>query len=121
MMALINSEEMKQEKHQASHKTLTEWWNQVVRADEATENDIASEIRVFKLSAPPSKNMTDQDEGEEFRKAHVKIEVVMENKTIQMTLRQVLKEMGAEIKNGPPPCNKPIRKVKALLRALQRG
>ena len=125
MMALINSEDMKEEKHRVSHRTLKEWWNQVVKANEATENDIASEIRVFKLRGPLRAKMTDQDGDDELievnRKPHVKLEVVMENKQIQMTLRQVLKDMGAEIKNGPPPCSKPTRKVKALLKALQQA
>ena len=44
----------------------------------------------------------------------------MENKEVQITLRKVLEQLGAEIKNGPAPCLQPTRKVKEHLKILQR-
>ena len=63
--------------------------------------------------------MGEKDDDTESMKVFIKMEFVFENRTDQATLRQVLMELGAQIKNGPPPCAKPTTKVKALLKALK--
>ena len=62
-----------------------------------------------------------EEDDEDAPKPYAKMEFVFENKQMQTTLREVMVQMGASIKNGSAPCAKPIRKVKALMKALRSG
>ena len=54
------------------------------------------------------------------KKTYARMEFMMETREAQITIRNLLEQMGAEIKNGPAPCLQPTRKVKEDLKALQR-
>ena len=54
------------------------------------------------------------------KKVYARMEFVMDTKEAQITLRKVLEQLGAEIKNGPAPCLQPTRKIKEHLKILQR-
>ena len=106
----------------------------VTKEGQAKENEVASEIKIFKIRGPPKKggNFEDDEEmeqgstasttsgGGQTKKVYARMEFMMETKDAQITLRKMLEQLGAEIKNGPAPCLQPTRRVKEQLKALQR-
>ena len=107
----------------------------MTKEGQAKENEVASEIKIFKIRGPPKRGsgfFEDDEEmehvstasttsgGGQTKKAYARMEFMMETKEAQITIRKLLEQMGAEIKNGPAPCLQPTRKVKEDLKALQR-
>ena len=134
MHALLTSEEIQQQKFEQPLKALKEWWRMVTKEGQAKENEVASEIKIFKIRGPPKRG-SNFEEDEEMdqgsaasttsgggppKKLYARMEFVMETKDAQITLRKILEQLGAEIKNGPAPCLQPTRKVKEHLKVLQR-
>ena len=134
MHALLTSEEIQQQKFEQPLRALKEWWKMVTKEGQAKENEVASEIKIFKIRGPPQRGSSvEEDEemdqgsaastasgGGPPKQIYARMEFVMENKEVQITLRKVLEQLGAEIKNGPAPCLQPTRKVKEHLKVLQR-
>ena len=133
--ALITSEEAQQQKFEQSLKGLKEWWKVMTKEGKAKENEVAAEIKIFKIRGPPKKGGGSLEDDEEMerastastasgrgqtKKTYARMEFMMETREAQITIRNLLEQMGAEIKNGPAPCLQPTRKVKEDLKALQR-
>ena len=110
--ALLTSEEIQQQKFEQPLKALKEWWKVVTKEGQAKENEVASEIKIFKIRGPPKKggNFEDDEEmeqgstasttsgGGQTKKAYARMEFMMETKDAQVTLRNMLEQLGAEIK-----------------------
>ena len=107
----------------------------MTKEGQAKENEVAAEIKIFKIRGPPKKGrgfLEDEEEmehastastasgGGQTKRAYARMEFMMETREAQATIRKLLEQMGAEIKNGPAPCLQPTRKVKEDLRTLQR-
>ena len=132
--ALLTSEEIQQQKFEQPLKHLKEWWKMVTRDGQAKENEVASEIKIFKIRGPPKRGSSleadeEMDQGSAAsttsgvgppKRFYARMEFVMETKEAQITLRKILEQLGAEIKNGPAPCLQPTRKVKEHVKVLQR-
>ena len=134
MHALLTSEELQQQKFEQPLRALKDWWKMVTKEGQAKENEVASEIKIFKIRGPPKRGSSvEEDEEMDLgsaastasgrgppKKVYARMEFVIENKEVQITLRKVLEQLGAEIKNGPAPCLRPTRKIKEHLKVLQR-
>ena len=131
LLALLTSEEA--QKFEQPLKGLKEWWKSMTKEGKATENEVAAEIKIFKIRGPPKKgNGSDEEEMEgtstastasgrgQAKKTYTRMEFMMETREAQVAIRNLLEQMGAEIKNGPAPCLQPTRRVKEDLKALQR-
>ena len=109
--ALLTSEEIQQQKFEQPFKALKEWWKVVTKEGQAKENEVASEIKIFKIRGPPKKggNFEDDEEmeqgstasttsgGGQTKKVYARMEFMMETKDAQVTLRKRLEQLGAEI------------------------
>ncbi len=133
--ALITSEEAQQQKFEQYLKVLKEWWKAMTKEGKAKENEVAAEIKIFKIRGPPKKGNGPPEDDEEMecastastasgkgqtKRIYARMEFMMETREAQATIRNLLEQMGAEIKNGPAPCLQPTRRVKEDLKALQR-
>ena len=105
----------------------------MTKEGKAKENEVAAEIKIFKIRGPPKKGNGLPEEDEEMecastastargkgKRIYARMEFMMETREAQANLRNLLEQMGAEIKNGPAPCLQPTRRVKEDLKALQR-
>ena len=132
LLALLQSEEA--QKFEQS-KGLKEWWKVMTKDGNAKENEVAAEIKIFKIRGPPKKGNGPIEEEEDMewnstastasgkgptKKTYARMEFMMENREAQAAIRNLLEKMGAEIKNGPAPCLQQTRKVKEDLKILQR-
>ena len=132
LLALLQSEEA--QKLEQS-KGLKEWWKDMTKDGNAKENEVAAEIKIFKIRGPPKKGNASIEEEEDMdwnstastasgkgptKKVYARMEFMMENKQAQAAIRNLLEKMGAEIKNGPAPCLQQTRKVKEDLKVLQK-
>ena len=125
MHALLTSEEIQQQRFEQPLRALKEWWKVVTKEGQAKENEVASEIKIFKIRGPPKRGSSvEEDEEMDLgsaastasgrgppKKVYARMEFVIENKEVQITLRKVLEQLGAEIKNGPAPCLRPTMKI----------
>ena len=133
LLALFTSEEA--QKFEQPLKGLKEWWKVMTKDGKAKENEVAAEIKIFKIRGPPKKGNGSIEDEEEMdwnsaastasgkgptKKTYARMEFMMENREAQVAIRGLLELMGAEIKNGPAPCLQPTRRVKEDLKALQK-
>ena len=63
MLELLQGEMLKQEKYGKASKILHEWWKEATKDGNATENEAAGEIKIFKIRGPPKReDMMSEDE-----------------------------------------------------------
>ena len=116
LLALINSPQLKDIKLQARKEQLVAWWKNKI---EKEEKSAETEIVIFRVSTPPPKNKGGKEEDvdmEEGRREFLKVVFVLADKTAQENLKDIMKEIGGDIKNGPAPRSKATKRVQQLLR-----
>ena len=116
LLALLNSSQLKDAKLQEKKEKLVAWWKNKI---EQEEKSAEMEIVIFRVSTPPPSNKETKEvdvDMVEVRREFIKVVFVLADKSAQENLKDILKEIGGDIKNGPAPRSKATKRVQQLLR-----
>jgi hypothetical protein len=119
--AVLNHPDIKKVEHKAMRDRLMQWWNQTVVVQGKTENDVAEEIQVFRVSGPPPNKQASGDamELEGQTRPFVKMIYRLGSPEVMRDFTQALQILQADIRRGPGPKSKPTKEVAKLLKQLQ--
>ena len=119
--AVLNHPDMKKAEHKTMRDRLLQWWNQSVLVQGKSENDVAEEIQVFRVSGPPPNKQANDDDMEQEGQTRpfVKIVYRLSNPDAMRDFTQALQILHADIRRGPGPRSKPTKEVAKLLKQLK--
>ena len=121
ILAVINHPDIKKVEHKALRDRLLQWWEQSVAVQDKTENEVAEEIQVFRVSGPPPNKQANEDamEQEGQTRPFVKIIYRLSDPGVMRDFTKALQILHADIRRGPGPKSKPTKEVARLLKQIR--
>ena len=116
----------------AHKEILIQWWKNKVNPPGIKEQEVAAEIKVFKIGTPPPDDSMQDVEGEEMVrdlpkptrgtiKPFIKLTFHLADPQANHALLNIMKTVGGEVKNGPAPRPKATKEVAQLLQKMTGG